>query len=473
MANRIVKDSLDGIAVKQVQVGDSSKTLDQMAALVNTLVVRRQARARRRRAPPGRGRQLVRHGRHPALIRLSGVTGAYTDGQVVYAKASDGSIQAAPAPASSPSASPTGPSPARRRATSGSSSSRSPARRGSRNHEAHRSNLKAARLLRAAEGKAQIPGMTRAEAQFRLAESVSTGDFPVQVAPLVRRQLQQVYQAVPKIHGEFTTRRTVQNIDVDEQVNVYTLDDQSNIPGANGGDTFIPGGLPQIGRRERYPQIGLTATGKTIRASKLGEGFGIDWESIVRLRGTNVNLISDAINAFGRHAAQQEDIDVLKQLVKSDGFSAKLTGQVNGVNGGQAMPGNPDLSDPTTIRDAINLALNTPVDGIFPNYTGFKLITTRAYAPYAKATLSTRAIINVPARTGTASAVSPSVRDAARLRRSDVDVTPWLWLSRLNPNFGRGWMLVPVAAATTCPSSPRTTSRATRSRSSSCASRTA
>jgi hypothetical protein len=334
-------------------------------------------------------------------------------------------------------------------------------------------NLQAARLLRAAEGKVSLPGMTRAQAQFKIAESISTGDFPVQVAPLIRRQLQQVYQAIPQVHAEFTTRQTVQNIDVDEQFNVYTLDDQSNIPGENNGDTFVPGGLPSIGRRERYPQIGLTATGKTIRAGKLGEGFGIDWESIIRLRGTNVNLISDAINAFGRHAAQQEDIDVLKQLVASNGFSARLTGQVNGVNGGQAMPGNPDLSDPTTIRDAVQLALNTLVDGIYPNYTSFKLITTRAYAPFAKAALATRTFTNVPARTGSASALVSRQYETTVDYGADIEVVPWIWLSRLNPNFGRGWMLVPVTGDDDLPVLTSNYLEGYESPSSSCVSRTA
>jgi hypothetical protein len=96
MANRIVKDSLDGIAVKQVQVGDSSKTITDMAALVDTLVVSG--------AKHGLVGDVPRQGEDGnwyatvdsrALVRLAGVTGAYTDGQVVYAKASDGSIQAA------------------------------------------------------------------------------------------------------------------------------------------------------------------------------------------------------------------------------------------------------------------------------------------------------------------------------------------------------------------------------------------
>lgn len=312
-------------------------------------------------------------------------------------------------------------------------------------------NLAAARLLRVAEGKAHLPGLTRADAQFKIAESISTGDFPVQIAPLVRRQLQQVYEAVPQVHGSFTTRRTVQAIDVEEQINVYTFDDQRNIPDSNMGDKFVRGGLPKVGRRQRYPQIGLTATGKVISASKLGEGFGIDWESIVRLRGTNINLISDAINAFGRHAAQQEDIDVLTQLVDEDGFTDRLTGQVAGVNGGQAMAGNPDLSDPTTIRDAVQLALNTPVDGVFPNYTGFKLITTRAYAPTAKATLSTRTFTNVPARTGAGSTAVSRQYETAIDFGADIEVVPWIWLSRINPNFGRGWMLVPVVGGDDLP----------------------
>jgi hypothetical protein len=96
MATRIVKDSLDGMAIQQVLVGDSSKSFAQMAALEDTLVIVG--------AKHGLVGDLPRQGEDGnwyatvdsrALVRLPSVAGAWTDGSPVYGKASDGSVAAA------------------------------------------------------------------------------------------------------------------------------------------------------------------------------------------------------------------------------------------------------------------------------------------------------------------------------------------------------------------------------------------
>lgn len=315
-------------------------------------------------------------------------------------------------------------------------------------------NVAAAKLYQHAMGKTLeggkpiIPGMSRMQAQFKIAESVASGDFPVQIAPLVRRQLREVFATIPTEAENFTFQNTVLRIDTDEQFNIFTFDDQTNIgDGSNSylGDTFVPGGLPSIGRRQRYPQIGLSASGKTVRAGKVGEGFGIDWETIINSRGAEVNLVDKAINAFGRHAKQEEDIRVAKQLVNASGFAPTLTALA------QHVAGNPDLANVTTIRDAVSAALNTRVGangtfaGQFPNYTRFVLLVSRQYAPYAKQVLDARTITYLPARTGTGSdAVGAQVTQQIDLG-AEVTVVGWQWLSRIFPGYGHAWILLPVA----------------------------
>lgn len=308
--------------------------------------------------------------------------------------------------------------------------------------------LHAARLLVAAENKGpqareaqKALGMRVDEAQFKLAESIAQGEFPTQIAPLVRRRLLNKYNSVPLTHQEFTTRQTVQAINVDEQVNIMTFDDQSNLT-SNAGDPFVPGGLPTILPREQYPQIAFTASGKTIRARKIGEGFGIDWEAIVRMRGTNVNLIDNAIDAFGRHAKQQEDIDVYSQLVGATGITAALSGM------GYAIPGNPDLTNPTAIATAVGNLLVRQVGGFDQQYEKFALLTSVRNAPIARQTLGAKKITRIPPRTGTGTPSSAAVGtqwEEVIDYGAEIEVIGSKWLTTLWPAIGNGWLLVPVA----------------------------
>lgn len=305
-------------------------------------------------------------------------------------------------------------------------------------------------LWAAAEGRAvgDAPKPTREEkrqAQFTLSESIAAGEFPTQIAPIVRRTLQKVYVGTPQRHQEFTQRKTVQAIDTDEQYNIYTFDDQGNIPATNAGDTFIQGGLPRLLPREKYPQIGLTASGKSLRASKIGEAFGIDWEAIVKSKGTNVNFVRDAVEAFGRHASNQEEIDVAKQLVTSTGFNT--TTLANSL----AISGNPDLSNPQTLQSTIGAVLNRTVGGALPAYDKFVVLTSVAYAPTARQALAARRITRVPARTGAGSTAQSAQWEETLEFGADFEVIGWKWLTQIFPGLGNGWILLPVAGADDLP----------------------
>lgn len=315
-------------------------------------------------------------------------------------------------------------------------------------------NIKAHRLLRAAEGKAPIPGgrrptnSERRQAQFAVAEAIASGEFPTQILPTVRRTLQRRFESTPREHQRFTTRKTVQAINVDEEVNVYSFGDQSNLEDLNtGGDGFVPGGLPTIGPRQPYPEIGLMASGKKIRARKIGEAFGLDWEAIVRLRGSNVDLISDSFQAFGTHAAQQEDIDVARLLVKSNGFA---TGSGEGLNGSVALSGNPDLYDPDDIAAALGTLLNTKVGDStvgfqLPSYDKFVILTTIANAPLIQRAVGARRFVRNPGAT-TGYSWEETIDYGA-----EIEVIGWKWLTQIWPGMGKGAIILPVASGTELP----------------------
>jgi hypothetical protein len=316
--------------------------------------------------------------------------------------------------------------------------------------------LKAVELWRVAEGREDAKGVRpgyfeKAAAQLKLAESVASGEFLPQILPAVRRTVSVVHASIPKAHTAFTTRKTVAAIDVAEEVNVFSFGDQTKMLGTHMGDTFVPGGLPRVGPRELYPTLGYTATGKTISAGKFGEAFGVDWESIVRSRGAQVDLIREGFTAFGTHAGQQEDIDVAKLLVNGSGFRVaagqplELASAANKTNQPLFTVTNPDLSNPLDVQAAIALSNKAKltvgtggtVTTIPVNYSDFSLLCLPEFAPFFRQILGARRIARNPG--ATAGSSWEETIDFG----GNIDVVGWEWLRSLFPTMGRGWILVP------------------------------
>lgn len=315
--------------------------------------------------------------------------------------------------------------------------------------------LEAIRLLRGAEGLAvgerdgrpvYLNREDRRRAQFRLAESVAAGELPALILPEVRSTVRTAFESIPRTAELWSTRQTVENIDVEESIRVASFGDQTNIPGLNQGETFVPGGLPRIGPREKYPQIGMTATEKKIKARKIGEAFGIDWEAIVRSRGAKVNLIREAFDTFGRHAGNQEEIDLYKLLVKAGGFA---TGTGEGLNGAQAMTGNADLWDPEdfavaiALANSVNLTVGTSgtTQTVPVNYTDFVILTTPENAPRIKQASQAKRIVRNPGATS-----GTSWEETVDFGGT-VEVVGAHWLKKIWSGIGKGWIMVPRVQA--------------------------
>lgn len=323
---------------------------------------------------------------------------------------------------------------------------------------------RAANLLAWSEGNKNLQGKMptsneRARAQFALAESVASGEFPAQILPAVRRTLTAVYDQTPVVHDRFTTRKTVAAINVDEEVNVYSFGDQQNLAGTHAGDLFVPGTLPTLLPRQDYPEIGFAASGKKVRARKIGEAFGIDWEAIVRMRGTNANMIREAYVAFGRHARQTEDVDVAKLLVGSTGFRTAAGQALNTAKAASTANGfsvaNADLSNPEDVQRAIALSntarLTVGSDAAATNYqldvsyTDFALLCAPEAAPRLRQILNARTI-----NRSRGSAGGTEWQEQLDFG-GDIEVIGWKWLKTLWPTIGKGWILVPKAAADDLP----------------------
>ncbi len=302
--------------------------------------------------------------------------------------------------------------------------------------------LEALKLWRLAEGKSATPDgplPVRREveaAQIKFYESVAYGDLPTQLQPSLVRTLRKVFDDTPSQAEKFTRLWELQGIDKDEEWDTYGFS-QANLEDLkNQGKTFITGGLPSLGPMEPYPQIGLTGSGKTGRASKVGEAFGINWEAIVNLRGRNVNIIRDGLEEMGRHAKNEGEIAVAKLLVDSNSF-ATASGQ--GLNGAHALTGNPDLYDPDDIATAIGELLEVSVEGTYPQYERFVILTAPANAPKIRRAVNATNFISQPGSGGGLQFTTQFDFGA------NIEVIGWRWLPRIWSSIGKGAVIVPIA----------------------------
>ncbi len=271
-------------------------------------------------------------------------------------------------------------------------------------------------------------------AQFKVYESISQGDFPSQIAPTIRRTLLAKYNEQPSVVDRYTTRVLVERIGVDEEYNTYGFN-QDNIPGVNMGDDFIPGTLPRVANRESYPQLGIQASGKKLRAEQFGEGFGIDWQAIVNSRGSQVNLIDDAITAFGVHARQLEDATPVTKLVSKAGIR---TADLNAA-GAKVIPNNPKIGSILDIQAAVALAQTSTIDGVPAYFQRFALLTAPANVPLVKQALTSTTIVSVPGSAARGTQYQQAIDLGA-----DIDVVGVSWITAINPALTSAFFLIPL-----------------------------
>lgn len=314
-----------------------------------------------------------------------------------------------------------------------------------------KSPLAMTRLWRAAEGhrdSLKTLGLTENQAKLAFSESVASGEVAA-LQPALKAVTLKVYQETEDVVSKFTTQKKVAGINVREKTKVFEMNDQSNIPGVNAGDTFIPGGLPTLLPRQKYPQIGFTGGEKEIWAGKIGEAFGIDWETIVNTRGGDVDLIREAYEAFGRHARNQEQINVASLLVTNGGVN--VGGGYKGLEGAFNIPGNPSLSDPIELQKAFQAVMQLLVEGVNPHYSKYVLVTAPNNVPVVKQALKTTDITRVPARTGdTSEEIGIQYKQTLDFG-INVEVVGLKWLSAIFPGIGGAWFLIPVPSSDDLP----------------------
>jgi hypothetical protein len=283
------------------------------------------------------------------------------------------------------------------------------------------------------------------KAQYLVSESIAIGDFAKPMEPILAAQIVKVYHETESNVELYTTPKTTQGINRKEPVSAIVISDadQSNIPETNMGDRWVPGTLPTVGPREKYPEIGLAPYNeKTISTSQIGEAFAVDWQAIVNSRGGEINLLDQAVTAFGKHAKQSQDVFALKNLVNAQGFTTKVTG----AGGGRVIPGNPDFSNIETFVDALEDVRETPIviDGNEQVYDSYVLLCAPGMKAKYDRMLNARAFTRIPARTGDDSEAPSLQYQLDVVVPVTVTVVETKWIRQLWPNIGRGYIMLPT-----------------------------
>ena len=287
--------------------------------------------------------------------------------------------------------------------------------------------------------KAAVAGDKRS--QFWVAEQVEFSDLPSQITPLIRRTLVDNYKQVPTVWDQWTTKYLANSIDVDEQINTFNLLDQSGIPGVNGGDTFTAGALPRIAFGQKYPEIGMVGSSKTIRVSPFGEAFTQTWATVVNTRGQSVRVFDEAIKAFATHAAAVPDV-ASQSLLLSGGAINSAIPTATGI-GGNHQNTDPALTSIFDIWAAVRQAQTFYIDSVNVFFTKFALVVAPQQVANAKRVLSTTEITSVGATAARAPMYSQKVDLGA-----EIEVVPARFFTA--PNLGgatlggNAWFLVPI-----------------------------
>lgn len=277
-------------------------------------------------------------------------------------------------------------------------------------------------------------------AGVKLAEEIANADLPAQIVPLIRRTLVQNYGAQPTVWDHFTGVETVESIDRSEELMKANFLDQSNIPGQNFGETFVPGALPKHTPGTKVPTLLPQGTSKYISATSYAEGLAINWQSIVNTRGQGLDLVTKGIESFARHAAGAEDVAATRLLMTAGAINATTFNGSTGY-GGNHLAGDAPLASILDLQAAVQQAQTFWIDYTNVYFDKFALVVAPTQVSQAKQVLSSRKITSIGATSARASAYEQEIDLGA-----EIEVVPNRWLT--SPSLGgaagsSAWFLVP------------------------------
>lgn len=171
-------------------------------------------------------------------------------------------------------------------------------------------------------------------AQDRLVEGISTSDYPVLLAPALNQIMLNEYEEQPNIWTQIASRETVDDFRPQDYMRADWDRTDPDITDQTAGETHFKGALPRVPEYGEYQRIRFAASGQALQTKKNGVALQISWEAIVNDR--QFSLLRRLPTEFGRRAAEQEDVEVIRLLTLDSLWGAGNTVNGNEVTGNAA-----------------------------------------------------------------------------------------------------------------------------------------
>lgn len=258
-------------------------------------------------------------------------------------------------------------------------------------------------------------GVTGMRARVKLAENLTTSDFPYLLGAVFDRELLAQYEATPSVWQAFARRTTVRDFRAKELVDLL------------GGQAI----LDKVGEGAEYPARKVTEAKYSLTVAKRGARIPLTWEMVVN---DDLDAFRDLPNRLAISARETEDYLATALLVKSTGAETAFFKSAN-ENAPTALP----LT--TENLDAALSAISTRKDSdgrpIIVN--GTVLVVPPALETQARKILDATELRFTDAGTGLTTITQNYLRG-----RVTLVVDPWLTVIAVDAKAGTRWFVLPA-----------------------------
>lgn len=280
----------------------------------------------------------------------------------------------------------------------------------------HRAKIiEAAEIWRDALRQGGLAGM---RARTKLAESLTTSDFPYLLGAVFDRELLAQYEATPSVWSAFARRVTVRDFRAKELVDLL------------GGRAI----LDKVGQGAEYPARKVTEAKYSLTVGKRGARIPLTWEMVVN---DDLDAFRDLPNRLAIAARETEDYLATALLVGSSGANTSFFKSAN-ENAPTALP----LT--TENLDAALNAISTRKDDegrpILVN--GAVLVVPPALETQARKILDATELRFTDSGTGLTTITQNYLRG-----RVTLVVDPWLTVIATDAKAGTRWFVLPAPTA--------------------------
>lgn len=275
-----------------------------------------------------------------------------------------------------------------------------------------------ARLIEAANiwGDAtSLGGLAGMRARTRLAENLTTSDFPILLGGVFDRELLTQYEQIQPVWQKFARRTVVRDFRPKQLVDLL------------GGRAI----LDPVGQGAEYPARALTEAPYSLTVGKRGARIPLTWEMVVN---DDLDSFRDLPERLAQGSRDTEDYLATSLLVKASGANTDFFKAANG-NAPTALP----LT--TENLDAALAAIGARKDseGRPIMISGAVLVAPPGLETQARKILSATELRFTDATTGTVTVTENFMRGKVELA-----VNPWLPVIATDNKSATRWFVVPA-----------------------------